>query len=163
MEKNVAKIEIDFLTAGKAQFMVSNPKGDKFIYKIVKKLNNRYTGKVYKVPVYFVHGKPSNGAFAYMGMYNPNSHTMKFTQNSKFESSDSAVKVMKWSVNKVITEDELPNGYDIVNVGKCAQCGRSLTDDHSKKWGFGPLCIKGYPKVLEKIEKSKKLAFLLED
>lgn len=43
---------------------------------------------------------------------------------------------------KRIVRGDLPDTYHVMHKGRCAACGKQLTDAYSIKVGFGPLCRK---------------------
>jgi hypothetical protein len=143
-------ITMEFIKAGKAIFTVDNGKGTHYTYKVTRKEDK---GKVF----YFVNlltGPDNTSNYTYMGMlvddhlWNrqaiqknlPSRVYCKMTKASKYNTDSKPVKVFNWAMDVVMKHNELPQGYSILHDGRCARCGRTLTDPESIKTGLGPVC-----------------------
>ncbi len=130
-------ISAEFLFGGNASFEVKNNKGDSYHFNIKLKKG--------ETDVWFARvKKDAEGQYnnCYAGYYKA-SNGNKLVQGQRGLDQDLKVmKVLKWAVNKVLTEGELPEGYSIEHIGKCGCCGKALTDQLSKDLGLGPVCLK---------------------
>ena len=57
-----------------------------------------------------------------------------------FDISDIRVKTVSTLLNNFINKNTLPSNVSFYHVGKCAHCGRKLTDPKSIVTGIGPTC-----------------------
>lgn len=134
--QGIKNITPEFLTAGRALFTVSGSKKH-YTFKITKKNDQPYY-------VYMLTGSDNTRDYAYLGCFIPNTKTndyLKITAKSRCNLATESVKVFKWAVNIVLRNFKVPTGYTIAHAGKCATCGRQLTEPTSIKRGFGPHCF----------------------
>lgn len=131
-------ITSEFLGAGKAIFTVSNPKGERYTFKVRKKKDTPYF-------VSLLTGPDNYSNYTYMGCYVPKGDgypVLKLTRSSKYNDGSVPVRVFRWAIQIVHGIRQLPTGYTIHHEGKCGRCGRRLTVPSSIESGFGPECIK---------------------
>jgi hypothetical protein len=139
-----ATLNRDFLLGGRAGFVVKNPAGEKYEYRVrlsKPKPNSKYG------PTYFVslvdakHPRSKYGA-VYMGILNKDTLKVKKTYASAFDESTREWKVVEWAIALMEANIAPPDGYTLTHVGKCGRCGRKLTDEVSKARGIGPECMR---------------------
>lgn len=126
---------VKFFSGGKAKFTVSNPKGDRYTYRIGHSKENQ------PLFVSLMTGPDNENSFTYLGIYNPTTNEVKLTYASKFTADTLPVKVVSWAV-KAVAANKIPEGYAIQHSGTCCRCGRTLTTPESITLGIGPECIK---------------------
>lgn len=130
-------------------------KANTFIYggKAVFTLRSKKTGehisfRVYKSkgpdPVWFVHarknGDAGQGGFNYAGMIaSPQSAHVKATKKSH-ASTSTALRALNWALRH-LAANHMPEQLEIAHEGRCACCGRPLTDPVSIERGIGPDCF----------------------
>ena len=51
-----------------------------------------------------------------------------------------AFKALDWALRH-LAQDDMPEQLEFWHEGRCARCGRALTDPASIEAGFGPECI----------------------
>jgi len=123
----------DFLGAGKAIFTVANPHGKHYTFKIRKKKDMPYF-------VSLLTGPDNYANYTYLGIYIPAHAEVRLSTKSRYNAESLPVKVVRWAIKMIHEGKELPEGYSIRHEGKCARCGRRLTDPVSIERGFGPEC-----------------------
>jgi hypothetical protein len=125
-----------FFEAGHAIFTVGNGKGEHYTFKI------GHSKPEQPLFVSLLTGPSNESDYTYLGIYNPNTGSVGLTKSSKFNDGSTPVKVVRWAVNQVRNNKELPGGYSINHAGKCCRCGRTLTTPESCERGIGPECVK---------------------
>ena len=135
MKTNLSK---NFFLGGNATFTVDNGKGEHFTYKI------RQPKPEMPFFVSLMTGPDNESNFTYMGVVSPLDGHVKLTAKSRVTNEAKSVKVAQWALNKVWTNGELPEGYNIRHAGKCGCCGRKLTNPDSLTNGIGPECAKRF-------------------
>lgn len=123
----------DFFLAGKATFTISNPKGERYTYRINKPKDKE---------VFFISlltGPENTRDYTYLGLLLENGE-VKLTAKSKFSYESLPVKVIKWAMKLVWKEQNVPEGYKLQHMGRCGCCGRPLTVPESIESGLGPIC-----------------------
>ena len=114
-----------------AEFTVrSKATGKDFTFKIARSLWN---GKFY------THVKVEKGYldFSYLGSYfNGKVFNKRQVVNTP------AATAITWVLNKVMEQkfSLLDNNVEIMHLGKCLKCGKTLTDAESISFGLGPVC-----------------------
>lgn len=124
----------EFFTAGKAIFTVSNPKGQRYTFKI-NKLKDK--------DVYFVSlltGPENTRDYTYLGLLLPDKAEVRLTAKSKYTEESLPVKVIRWLIKIVWKGQTVPEGYYLNHMGRCGCCGRPLTVPESIESGLGPIC-----------------------
>ena len=131
---------VDFFTAGRATFTISNGR-EHYTYKIVGKEDQRRPG----CQVFFVNlltGPCNESNYTYMGMLDPNLLNVRLTRKSRFSENSLPVQVVRWGLKMLKEGRPLPDGYAVYHEGKCCRCGRKLTTPESIVKGIGPECEK---------------------
>jgi hypothetical protein len=139
-----ATLNRDFLLGGRAGFVVKNPAGAKYEYRVrlsKPKPNSRYGATYFVSLVDSTHPRSKYGA-VYMGILNKDTLKVKKTYASAFDESTLEWKVMEWAISMMEANAAPPEGYTLTHVGKCGRCGRKLTDEQSKARGIGPECMR---------------------
>jgi hypothetical protein len=124
-----------FFSAGNAKFTVSNPKGERYTFRI---------GRKEETQPFFVSlmtGPDNESSFTYMGIFNPANNEVRLTRKSRYTEDTLPVKVVRWAL-KAVSANKVPEGYTIQHSGKCCRCGRTLTTPESIERGWGPECDK---------------------
>jgi hypothetical protein len=128
----------DFFIGGKAIFTVKNASGQHYTFKIRKPRP--------ETPFFvsLLTGPDNTSSYTYLGLYNPDTLTIRLTSKSKYAEDSTPVKVIRWAINKVALANGevpvLPEGYAIQHEGRCCRCGRRLTHPESIETGIGPEC-----------------------
>lgn len=128
--------DVRFFKGGRALFTVANDKGNHYTFKIRKAKEDQF--KHFFVSL--LTGPQNTNDYTYMGIYNPNAHKVFLTAKSKYNAESVPFKVINWAINMVANGKTLPVGYSIQHEGRCAKCGKLLTDPVSIETGFGPIC-----------------------
>jgi len=142
----MGKIGSLFLTAGHAIFTVSNPKGERYTFKITRKdpeEMSRYQRSIYFAAL--LTGPDNTSNYTYMGVFDPATEDpkmLRLTKASKYTADSLPVRVFNWAVRILMDDRELPIGYSVCHEGYCGRCGRLLTVPESVESGFGPECVK---------------------
>ena len=131
-----------FFLGGNATFTVQNDKtGEYRTYKIRRKeANERFPGYG---PTYFVSlmtGPDNENSFTYIGLLNEQTGAVRLTGKSKLTEDSAAVRGVRWTLNKVWTNQPIPSFIQVRHEGKCGCCGRKLTTPASLDRGIGPEC-----------------------
>ncbi len=144
-------ITTEFLFAGNARFLVTNPEGTQYTFR-VKKWESKRSGKIY----WFVDAqeRAQTITFVKMGTLEPNGEFKYGGDRAELPISHTAIPVFEWAVLKIIEEEELPEDYDIRHTGNCGACGRPLSVEESVIRGIGPVC---YGKAVEMSKRVKLL------
>lgn len=129
-----------FVTAGKAIFTVTNPKGDHYTYRVRhKEANNGYPEAWF---VELLTGPDNTEDYEYMSMLVAETGRLRLTKGSKLTAESLPFRVAEWGLKMIWAGSELPEGYAINHEGYCGRCGALLTVNASVESGFGPECIK---------------------
>lgn len=137
----------EFLLAGRAIFTVVNPKGERYTFRIKKKV---FKDDVPSAPVpayqertmFFVQlltGPENTHDYTYVGVLQPDGH-VALTSASRFNATSVPYRVADWVCRKITRQEFLPAGYEVLHAGRCGRCGRLLTVPESIKTGLGPEC-----------------------
>lgn len=116
----------DLLLAGKATFVVANPEGKRYVYK-VKALKGEYKGKVETSYLLSVQANGGKFPYRYIGVLLKDG-TIKSTGKSSFVAGTKEFDVAQWAVRKVFNGDKIPGGYDITHADKCGRCTKTLPE-----------------------------------
>jgi len=134
-------VSVAFLLAGKATFTVSNPKGERYTYRVSKVQDPG------RKPVWFVGlltGPQNESDYSYLGMVVTQGSrlTVKTTLRSKLKADAKPVAVLAWALRVIGAKGSYtpPQGYSILHSGHCGRCGRLLTVPESIALGLGPEC-----------------------
>ncbi len=128
----------NFIIAGKAIFTVDNGKGDHYTFRINKKEASGSYPEAFFVAL--LSGPDNTSDYSYLGMLVPQTGEVRLTAKSRYKEDTVPVKVIRWALKKVWTDQEFPQGYAIYHEGRCGRCGRLLTVPSSVESGFGPEC-----------------------
>lgn len=114
-----------------ADFTVkSKETGKEFTYKISRKQfkNNWYT---------FIYVEQEYQVYRFLGSYFAGHIYMKKELNK----SISAIAIA-WVLSKIEEQkfDLLEAKIELMHLGSCLRCGKTLTDSHSIEIGLGPVC-----------------------
>lgn len=123
-----------FFTAGRAIFTVDNGRGQHYTFRI------GHSKPEQPLFVGLLTGPNNEADYTYMGIYQPDTQTVKLTAKSRYTPDTQPVRVVNWALKQVAAGKELPAGYSIKHEGKCCRCGRALTDPESIELGIGPIC-----------------------
>ncbi len=126
---------VKFFSGGRAKFTVSNPKGDRYTFRI------GHSKETQPLFVSLMTGPDNENSFTYLGIFYPETNEVKLTAKSKYTEDTLPVKVVRWAV-KAVAASKVPVGYAIQHSGTCCRCGRTLTTPESIQNGIGPECIK---------------------
>lgn len=129
-------ITTEFLYAGKASYLVRNPKGDRVTVRLTKsKPDPRFPES------YFVSVRDGAAPWAYVGAVRRASSKITPTFKSvKGPAVTRPIAVAEWSLNLIQMGGALPTGYVIEHTGRCGRCAKLLTDAESIATGLGPVC-----------------------
>jgi hypothetical protein len=144
--------DVRFFQGGRATFTVGNNSGDHCTYRIS---HSKDTQPLF---VSLLTGSDNENSYTYLGILSTptntldirnktvipigNGYDLLLTQKSPYTVDSKPVKVLAWSIKKVMNGTSLPDGYTIQHVGRCCRCGRTLTTPESVELGIGPECIK---------------------
>lgn len=123
-----------FFTGGRAVFTVSNATGEHYTYRIGRSKEDQ------PLFVGLLTGPNNERDYTYMGIYTPETGSVRLTAKSKYTPDTKPVKVIQWAIKQVREGKALPEGYSIQHEGRCCRCGRTLTDPLSIERGIGPEC-----------------------
>jgi hypothetical protein len=125
-----------FVTAGRAIFTVSNPKGERYTFKVTKKDTSERGPEIFFGAL--LTGSDNESDYTYMGVVT--GETVRTTKASRYAQDSKPVKVLAWALAVVNGKRNLPEGYAIRHEGRCGRCGRTLTVPESIDNGIGPDC-----------------------
>lgn len=132
-----------FVLAGRASFVVENPKGESVTVKVSKSRpkTNPYTNKPYP-ETFFVSLRHNNHPWQYIGRLNGEQivPTANVTQIWLQPEQARAIRVAQWGLTRIFTQTDVPQGYRLAHTGRCGKCGKLLRDAESVALGLGPVC-----------------------
>lgn len=135
-----------FVLAGRASFVVENPKGESVTVKVSKSKSgklNPYTGQPYP-ETFFVSVRHNNAAWAFVGKLDASKTHILATKNATayWASTEGqhAIKIAQWALYKIHAGADVPTGYRLAHTGRCGKCGKLLRDAESIALGLGPVC-----------------------
>lgn len=127
----------NILTGWRGCITLIAPSGNAHTYLIKKPQG---TEAVFPDDVRFIYIKHGKKEF-YLGM--AEGLNFRLTQHSRFQKDSDAAKGAMYLYKIATSGACLPNlAMKMIHNGRCAKCGRLLTDDTSMKLGFGPKCRK---------------------
>ena len=125
-------VALNFIFGGNSIFTCRNTKtGNRFTFKVTKHK---------KEDVYFVKVLTNPDVYEFIGSIRKES-AYKHSPKSRISTEAQSVRVFDFLVNKLRT-NTLPEFVEIWHEGRCAKCGKTLTDPESIKLGFGPFCLR---------------------
>lgn len=114
-----------------------------------KATSKHYTFKIRKAPkafkderLFFVsvlNGPDNSSDFAYVGMVNSETKYFGTTTRSRYTTESTCFKAFDYTLRHIIIGD-YDKTVEVLLSGKCARCGRTLTEPESIKRGIGPFC-----------------------
>lgn len=140
MKNEIKDNLIDYFFAGKAGFSIVQDKTSKSNRKVVEyEINSNENRTVFFI---YCKGKLSN-KMSYQGYIVKRQGGCVIKPKKGFELDPDynaeAIKGLNWVFNHAVA---MPRFVHIVHNGKCARCGRKLTDIESIQAGLGPECRK---------------------
>ena len=122
-----------FITAGRAYFTLRSTKtGTRFTYKAKQPKD--------KSPIHFISVLDGH-EYKYAGMLKNGNFGQ--TAKSKVSPAETSYQALEWSLERVLN-GKMPGTLEFWHEGRCACCGRRLTDPTSIARGIGPECIKKF-------------------
>src|SRR5258707_953291 len=121
----MATLTKNFVTAGKAVFTVSSPKGGRYTFKVSRKDANGSYPEAYFLSL--LTGSDNENDYTYVGMVNPSDGSIRLTRASNYNGNTVPVKVARWLFSMLWGTKDLPAGYLLHHEGRCGRCGRTLT------------------------------------
>jgi hypothetical protein len=144
MVRQLSDIEtqIRFIYGGHALFTLRSKKTDKhYSYKI----NIPYGAKITDdpAPPYFVSvlvdGSADEGKFVYIGILLRDKPFLLRTKKSRLSPEAPAILALQFFFT-LLRKKTFHKDLEVFHAGKCACCGRTLTDPISIERGIGPIC-----------------------
>lgn len=125
----------EFLTAGRAIFTVSNPKGERYTFRVsATKSDGVFNGS-------YLAGQNNETSYRKLGTVYAGS--LKFLPwNRSHYAFTKPFRVFEWVVRLLRNKQKPPPGYTVQHAGRCGKCGRLLTVPESIESGLGPECSK---------------------
>lgn len=135
-------IGLDFVTAGRALFTVSNGRGDHYTFRVSKSKDaHERFGHSYFVAL--LTGPNNEADYTYLGLLDTRTMTLRPTHKSPRSLVDGKPgQVFAFALRVLSARQSLPAGYDIAHCGHCGRCGRTLTVPESIETGIGPECAR---------------------
>jgi hypothetical protein len=134
-----------FAFAGRASFVVENPKGESVTVKLSKSAPkvNPYTGQIYP-ETFFVSVRHNNDPWAFVGKLDPTRTHIERTQRAAgywaSTAGQHAIRIAQWALTLIHAAKDVPAGYRLEHTGRCGKCGKLLRDAESIAQGLGPVC-----------------------
>ena len=124
-----------FLTGGRA-IVIAEHGDKKYVFRFKTRPDKKDSNKRICSVLYTREYSES-----FIGIFNPE-HGRVYPRkvNPLIDEDKKALEVANWIVGLIYKKQEPPEGYVIRHGGKCARCGRELTDAVSVEHGFGPDC-----------------------
>lgn len=129
-----------FVLAGRAIFTVTNPKGDRYTFRVKVAASTPTRPAAYFVGL--LTGPDNTGSYTYIGVLDPATGAIRHTQKSGVAADAIPFKVAAWALALIWARKPAPAGYDILHAGRCGRCGRILTVPESILSGLGPECAR---------------------
>lgn len=120
----------NFIFGGNANFTIQSEKtGTHYTYKVKRSKKNS--------SVFFICISDD-----YVGYLRFKGEKIYYNQGMNFEVSVRLQKQVKALLWVIANSDKLDGNVTVYHCGRCACCGRKLTDPESIERGFGPECFK---------------------
>jgi hypothetical protein len=124
----------DFIIAGNAIFTLESVNtGRRYTYRIRKSKDERTWF------ISYLTGSDNLSNYTYLIAMDKNLN-VRLTNKSPHNFSALPVAAVKFFIDIVRENKEIPNGLKVYHYGRCSKCGRLLTDPTSIKLGIGPFC-----------------------
>jgi hypothetical protein len=122
-----------FAFGGRARFtLVSKATGKRYTYRVAKAKDDEMFFASLLV------GQSNEQDYEYIGFIKNDLGAL--IAGRKGNPAHPAFKALDWALRH-IAQDDMPEALEFWHEGRCARCGRALTDPASIKAGFGPECI----------------------
>ena len=107
----------NFVTAGHAIFTVSNPKGDRYTFKVSRPRSAKDDCPLFAS---LLTGPDNGRDYTYMGIYVAQGAQfgLRLTRKSKYNDDSLPVKVFRWIVRVLQNGKDLPEGYAVHHEGR---------------------------------------------
>ena len=125
-----------FAFAGRARFtLVSKATGKRYTYRVAESKD----GGPFFASV--LVGQNNEQDYEYLGFtkFEPGAPA-GLIAGKKGNPAHPAYKALDWSLRQ-LAANNMPEALEFWHEGRCARCGRALTDPASIEVGFGPECI----------------------
>ena len=136
---NPILLDKQFFLGGHATFTVQSEKtGDHRTFR----LNRTEPTPRFPKPALFASvliGPDNTHSYAYIGMIEETTGTLRLTRKSRRTDDSPDVKVLRFLLNHIYSDMVLPNAT-VRHEGRCGCCGRVLTVPESLDRGIGPFC-----------------------
>lgn len=134
-DQRLAEVSKEFLLAGRAYFLVINPKGTRFAFSIQARINRANKDKFPGDMVYFLRVF-RGGTYQYVGVVRDESGDIASTGRSEFAPGTLEFDVAQWALTTVFNGLPLKPGYVIRHNEKCGKCGKVLVTRGDRETGF---------------------------
>lgn len=123
-----------FAFAGRARFtLVSKPTGKRYTFRVSKAKD-----KDHMFFASLLVGQNNDSDYEYLGFFELPKDML--IAGRKGNPSHPAFKALDWA-SKNLAAGRMPEQLEFWHEGRCARCGRALTDPASIEAGFGPECV----------------------
>ena len=128
-----------FIFGGRSRFtLVSKKTGKRYTYRVAKAKDSD--------TMFFASllvGQSNERDYEYIGFVKTGGTHSEVIAGKKGNPNHPAFKGLSWLLSKVENSNPLamPEDVEFWHEGRCARCGRALTDPASIAAGFGPECI----------------------
>lgn len=128
-----------FMLAGRARFtLVSQKTGKRYTYRVAKAKD--------RDDMFFTSllvGQNNEQDYEYIGFIKAGSDRTELVAGKKGSPNHPAFKGLSWLLSSLERSNPpaMPDAVEFWHEGRCARCGRALTDPASIERGFGPECI----------------------
>ena len=123
-----------FVLGGRARFtLVSQKTGKRYTFRVAKAKD---------AEMFFASllvGQNNDADYEYLGFIKKD-ELGALVAGRKGNAQHPAFKALDWTLRK-LAADDMPEQLEFWHEGRCARCGRALTDPASIEAGFGPECI----------------------
>mgnify|MGYP001294597965 FL=1 len=142
MELTTLEKVMTYIFGGRSLFTLISLKSGKHLVFQVKKDKKNF--KLFYVWSRVTEPNTRRTALKYLGMIIYDLKENRFTKTTKSAGieGDLHFKVFSWYWNMLNKHNRLPTTAKLYHHGRCAVCGRKLTDPESIERGIGPICWK---------------------
>jgi|WetSurMetagenome_2_1015567.scaffolds.fasta_scaffold622148_2 hypothetical protein len=131
-----------FVLAGRAMFTIKSlATGKHYSYRVARVPQRDESGRPPPF-IWFVSVRTSgDNLWEYMGnLEGEHILTFRLTGRTRHLITDERYLAFDWFRRKVLEGGTVPNTLEVWHEGRCAACGRPLSDPSSITRGFGPDC-----------------------